>query len=84
MLISSDIVKYGIPVPFAFVPVNPTKAPGACSYQPVVESKPLDSFLYANSEKCQSLLRNFNNAVANKVASSASFYKNALDSKCLN
>jgi hypothetical protein len=90
MLAVPDILKYKIPVPFAFVPINPEKDGRAMAQnkqhssvgQKKEQPKLLSSAAYAFTKECQKIVQNYNNCIKNNNSDTCSYYSNYLRLHC--
>jgi hypothetical protein len=87
MLLTPDILKFKIPVPFAFVPPHPEKEGRALSHkghQSTRQEKPkmLSSASVAVTKECQKTVQNFNNCVRNNSQDACGYYANYLRAHC--
>lgn len=92
MLSTPDVLKYKIPVPFAFVPANPAKEARSLhnltynhsNKQPEVISKPnlYSAGAFKLDKSCQKMVQNYNNCIKNNAADYCTYYANYLASQC--
>jgi len=87
-LSTPDVVKYKIPIPFAFVPPNPNYNPREETKKSVVKPTQLVSAgNFKNESNCQKQIQNFNKCVRNNKENSAevcAYYMNYLNLNCKN
>lgn len=93
MLSTPDVMKYSIPIPFAFVPPNPEKEAkavhnltfkhkdGASKPEPVKPSL-FSAGSYKISKDCQKMVQNYNNCIRNNSAEYCNYYASYLASQC--
>jgi hypothetical protein len=85
MLSTPDVLKYKVPVPFAFVPSNPkydpkqNKSEGNAKTRsvPVVQATS-----FQNSAECQKQVNNYNKCLNNNSADECAYYLNYLNLNC--
>jgi hypothetical protein len=91
MLATPDVLKYKIPVPFAFVPANPVKEArnlhnSTFSHnqaQPTVAKPNLYSAgAFKLDKDCQKMVQNYNSCIKNNAADYCAYYANFLASQC--
>lgn len=86
MLNTPDILKYKIPVPFAFVPADPQYLPmQAQTKKPCCGGKKKQLANAADFKvtlECQKTVMNFNNCLKNNLGDNCNYYTNFLNSKC--
>ena len=87
-LSTPDVVKYKIPIPFAFVPPNPNYNPRDQNKKTIARPSELVSAgSFSNNSDCQKQIQNFNKCVRNNKGNSAEFcayYMNYLNLNCKN
>ena len=84
-LSTPDVVKYKIPIPFAFVPPNPTYNPREVTKKVSAKKTGLASAGNFNNEpNCQKQIQNFNKCVKNNKndADVCAYYMNYLNLNC--
>ena len=92
MLSTPDILKYKIPVPFAFVPANPLKEAKQVhnlnynhkqsAAEPSVRPNLLSAGAYKLDKNCQKMVQNYNSCIKNNTADYCTYYANYLASQC--
>ena len=87
-LSTPDVVKYKIPIPFAFVPPNPNYNPREQTTKKVARNTELVSAgNFKSQPECQKQIQNFNKCVRNNKDNSAdvcAYYINYLNLNCSN
>lgn len=85
MLSTPDVLKYKVPVPFAFVPSNPKYDPKLNKLEGHVAPK---SFFFVeennfhNKAECKKQINNFNKCVKNNKMEECLYYLNYLNINC--
>lgn len=85
MLSTPDIVKFKIPVHFAFVPANPNKMPGAkkeCCKKEQGANALVSAAQYKINENCQKVVLNLNKCLKNNQNDACNYYRNYLNNLC--
>jgi hypothetical protein len=92
ILLTPDILKFKIPSPFAFVPVNPkynprsqqsgVKAPHHSGHTVQSGHSLVSQSLYQNNSNCQAMVQNFNKCIKNNNLEACQYYFNYLSSNC--
>ncbi len=86
MLSTPDVLKYKVPVPFAFVPSNPKYDPKQNKLEANDTSKThiavANEGNYKNDAECKKQVNNFNNCVRNNSAEECTYYLNYLNLNC--
>jgi hypothetical protein len=86
MLSTPDILKFHVPVPFAFVPVNcrydPRTKKECCT--PNKKKSLVSAGSYKITEECQKMVNSYNNCLKNnmKDPGACEYYFNYLSSSC--
>jgi len=92
VLINPEMLKFKIPTPIAFVPINPEKSPRIQIFQPSCKLQPkIPSLIPTNNVKqtidCQKTVQNFNICVSNNIKSNSAkvcqYYKDYINNACL-
>ena len=84
-LSTPDVVKYKIPIPFAFVPPNPNYNPREQTTKVVAKNTGLVSAgSFASGQDCKKQIQNFNKCVKNNKDSPdvCAYYMNYLNLNC--
>lgn len=88
MLTTPDVVKYKIPIPFAFVPPNPLYNPRENAHiQPAKLVNLASAADFQNNSHCQKSVQNYNKCIKNNKANAAdvcTYYLNYLSLNCKN
>lgn len=92
VLLTPDILKFQIPIPLAFVPINPSKNPretgikksccGSRKRQPLASAGDFEL-----EQNCQKMVQNFNKCVRNNTKNApdvCAYYLNYLNNNCKN
>ena len=85
MLTTPDILKFKIPIPFAFVPPNPKYDPkqaGGVKLPSEKQVKLADEADYKKSPDCVKYLNNYNKCVFNNSLELCSYYMNHMNLNC--
>ena len=85
MLATPDVIKYKVPVPFAFVPSNPKYDPKQNKLDGQVSPKTVavaDESNFKNNAQCQKQINNFNKCVRNNQVDECAYYLNYLNLNC--
>jgi hypothetical protein len=86
MLLTPDILKYKIPVPFAFVKPNPEKEGRARVNEHIQKTidrpKLVSSTKFSTTKECQKTVQNFNKCIRNNGQDACSYYGNYLRQHC--
>jgi hypothetical protein len=87
-LSTPDVVKYKIPIPFAFVPPNPKYNPREHHHTEAVRTtETLNAGRFKKESNCQKQVQNFNQCLRNNKENAAEFcayYLNYLNLNCKN
>lgn len=85
VLSTPDIIKYKVPVPYAFVPSNPKYDPKQINSIGYIASKPIyhvDEKNFNNNAECKTQINNFNKCVRNNNYEACAYYLNYLNFNC--
>ncbi len=85
MLSTPDVLKYKVPVPFAFVPSNPKYDPKQNSNEGHVATRSVpvvEATSYQNNTECKRQINNYNKCVRNINAENCAYYLNYLNLNC--
>jgi hypothetical protein len=89
MLLVPDILKFKIPVAFAFVKPHPEKDGRALAHKQHTshgnsqqQVKLLSAGSFSMTKECQKTVQNFNNCIKNNNNNACSYYSNYLKSHC--
>jgi len=87
MLSTPDVLKYKVPVPFAFVPANPSYNPRVSGDKksPTKRIELISSSEYEYSSECQKTIQNYNKCIKNNRQTgneACIYYLNYLNINC--
>jgi len=85
MLSTPDVLKYKVPVPFAFVPSNPNYDPKQNKLEGHATAKSIrvaDESNFLNKAECKKQVNNFNKCIRNNHADECAYYMNYLNLNC--
>jgi len=87
MLSTPDVLKYKVPVPFAFVPANPLYNPRQepANKVPAKSNELISSYEFQYSPNCQKTLQNYNKCLKNNKnqgVEACTYYLNYLNLNC--
>ena len=89
VLDNPEPLKFQVPIPFAFVPVNPYNTVDKKTGKfPCLPSKKATSLVskegYKSNQECQNTLVNLNRCLTNIGGETCNYYQNYLNKLCLN
>lgn len=85
MLSTPDVMKYKVPIPFAFVPSNAKYDPKLNKMEGYAASKTLffaEEASFNNKAECKKQINNFNKCVKNNNIEDCAYYLNYLKLNC--
>lgn len=85
MLSTPDVLKYKVPVPFAFVPTNPKYDPKQNKTHGQVATRSVavaEANSFKNNAECQRQVNNLNKCLKNNSADECAYYLNYLSLNC--
>ncbi len=87
MLTTPDVLKYKIPIPFAFVPPNPSYDPKEIQVKkgPVKRQQLISSSEFQYNSECQKTIKNYNKCIHNNRLTGIEvclYYLNYLNTNC--
>ena len=85
MLSTPDVLKYKVPVPFAFVPTNPKYDPKQNQTHGQVSTRSVQvaqASSFQNNAQCTRQINNYNKCLKNNSAEECAYYLNYLNLNC--